>query len=90
MWFCSESLLSYAQYLALWLNGFQVAVRGAVPAWLAGQAARCRLGPVQPEPFGPGLFAPSSASSLSHASTYIPSFFLALRANGSRREALGT
>ena len=35
------------------------------------------------------LSARLAASSLSRVSTYTPSFFLALRANSSRREALG-
>jgi len=41
------------------------------------------------QPCGPGLFARRSASSLSRVPTYALSFFLVLRANRSRREALG-
>jgi len=85
----SKSLLSYAKYLALCLSGCQAAVRGAAPAWLAGQAARCRLAAAQTQPCGPDLFAHKAASSLSRVRTYTPSFFLALRANSFRREALG-
>ncbi|HEY8328489.1 MAG TPA: hypothetical protein VIO59_08625 [Rhodanobacter sp.] len=85
----NESLLSYSKYLALRLGGRQVVVGGAAPDWPSGQAARCRLAAAQTQPEGPGLFARMAASSLSRVSTYIPSFFLALRANSSRREALG-
>jgi len=35
------------------------------------------------------LFAHMAASPLSYVSTYVPSLFLALRANSSRREVLG-
>jgi len=84
-----RSLHSYAKYLALRLSGCQVVARGAAPAWLAGQAARCRLAAAQAQPVGPGLFARKAASSLSRVSTYTSSFFLALRANSSRREVLG-
>jgi hypothetical protein len=86
-----ESLNSYAKCPALRLSGRQVAVRGAAPDWLSGQAARCRMTATQTQPYGPGLFAHMAASSLSRVSTstYIPSFFLALRANSSRRGVLG-
>jgi hypothetical protein len=41
------------------------------------------------QPFGPGLFARMPASSLGRGRTSTPSFFLGLRANSSRRGALG-
>ena len=85
----TKSLYSYAKYFALRLSGRLVVARGAAPAWLAGQAARHRQAIAQAQPFGPGLFARLPASSLSRVSTYTPSFFLALRANSFRREALG-
>ena len=44
----STSLFSYSKYLALRSSGRQAAVRGAAPAWLAGQAARCRLAAFDP------------------------------------------
>ncbi len=84
-----KSLPSYAKCLALRLSGRQALVRGAAPAWLAGQAARYRLATAQAQPDGPKLFARSAASSLGRVSTYTPSFFLVLRANSFRREVLG-
>lgn len=41
------------------------------------------------QPCGAGLFVHRTASSLSRVPTYTLSFFLVLRAHGSRREALG-
>ena len=58
--------------------------RGAAPDWLSGQAAHRCLVDTPAQPFGPGLFAHPSASSLGHVSTYTPSFFLGGRANSSR------
>src|SRR5574337_1233530 len=84
-----ESLLVISTQLALPLNGRQVVVRSAAPDWPSGQGARWRMVAIQPQPFGPGLFAPMSASSLSRVSTYTPSLFLDLRANRSRRGPRG-
>ena len=42
-----KSLLSCAKHLALRLRDCQVAVRGAAPDWLAGQAARGRMAVTQ-------------------------------------------
>jgi hypothetical protein len=39
----SKSLFMILKYLALSSSGRQVAVRGAAPDWLSGQAARCRM-----------------------------------------------
>jgi hypothetical protein len=85
----NKSLLSYAEYPALPMSGRQVIARGAAPDWLSGQAARCRMAATHGQPFGPGLFAHMTASSLSCVSTYAPSFFLAMRANSFRRGVLG-
>ncbi len=42
-----KSLLSCARCLALRLRDCQVAVRGAAPDWLSGQAARGRMAVTQ-------------------------------------------
>ena len=42
-----KSLLSCARCLALRLRDCQVAVRGAAPDWLSGQAARGRIAATQ-------------------------------------------
>ena len=84
-----KSLSSYSKHPALRLSGRQVVARGAVPDWLSGQTARCRMAATQAQPSGPGLLAGNPASSLSYVSTYAPSFFLDLRANSFRREVLG-
>ncbi len=84
-----QRLHSHAKCLALRLSGRQVVARGEASAWLADQAARYRLVAAQAQPFGLGLFALWAASSLGHVLTYIPSLFLALRANSSQREVLG-
>ena len=85
----TKSLLSYSTYPALLLSGRHAAARGAAPDWLSIQAAHCRMAATQKQPEGPGLFAHRAASSLSYVSTYAPSFFLALRANSSRRGVCG-
>jgi hypothetical protein len=85
----NKSLLSCSKRPALPLSGCQVAGRGAAFDWLSSQAARAPLPTAQGQPFGPGLFARNAASSLSYVLN-APSFFLALRANSSRRGVLGT
>ena len=72
--------------------------------WLAGQAARCRMAAMARQPKGLGLFARRPASSLRRGRTStprssepspsmdsprVPSFFLGLRANSSRRGPRG-
>jgi hypothetical protein len=84
----NKSLSSYIKCPALLLSGRQVVVCGAALDWLSCQAARCRMTATQEQPCGPGLFAHMATSSLSLVSTYVPSFFLALRANSSRRGVL--
>ncbi len=84
-----KSLYSYAKYPALRLSGRHAAVLGAALDWPSSQAERGRVAATQAQPFGPGLFALWAASSLSRVSTYTSSFFLAQRANSSRRGVLG-
>jgi len=84
-----QSLSSYAECPALPLSDCQLAVGGDVFDWLSNRADRGQLAVAQRQPYGPGLFARWAASSLSCVSTYTPSFFLALRANSSRRGVLG-
>jgi len=85
----AESLFMISKCPALPSSGRQVVVRGAAPDWPSGQAARCRMAATRWQPEGPGLFARMPASSLGRGRTSTPSFFLGLRANSSRREALG-
>jgi len=85
----TQSLYSYAKYLALPLSGPLTVALGAALDWLSSQAEHDRKGAAQRQPFGPGLLARRPASSLGCVSAYTPSFFLVLRASSSRREALG-
>src|SRR6185312_10884609 len=49
--FVHESLPHISTWLALPCRGRQVVARGAAPAWLAGQAARCRMAATARQPF---------------------------------------
>lgn len=49
-----KSLSPCTRYLALRLRGRQVAVRGAAPDWLSGQAARGRIAATQAQSEVPG------------------------------------
>jgi hypothetical protein len=84
-----QSLSSYAECPALPLSDCLMAVGGEAFDWLSNRAGRGHKAVAQRQPFGPELFAHKAASSLSCVSTYTPSFFLALRANSSRRGVLG-
>jgi len=77
------SLPACLQYPALFLFGRPVAARDG----RSSQAACRRMTANQKQSSWPNLFAHMPASSLSHVSTYAPSFFPGLRANGFRREA---
>ena len=84
-----ESLCSYAKHPVLCLSGAHAVPLGAALDWWSSQAERGRMRATQAQPSGPDLFARWAASSLSHVSTYIPSFFLAQRANSFRHGVLG-
>jgi len=84
-----ESQYSYAKHPVLRLSGPHATLLGAALDRWSSQAKRRRVWATQAQPSGPNLFAPRAASSLSRVSTYIPSFFLALRANRFRHGVLG-
>jgi len=84
-----QSLTSYTKRLALLLSPALVAVGGEAFDRVSNRAGRGHKGRAQKQPFGPGLFARMTVSSLGRVSTYTPSFFLVMRANSSRREVLG-